>query len=159
MPQPSPLPRFSVPVVVFLALLFAAASTLAPAAAAAQDTGTSTGTIGGRIFDRSSGTPVSGALIQLPGFTVVLSDDDGRFVVQDVPEGEVEVTFEHLAGPFQSCHERFDLSATNTGSTVTHTGTFQLRGGIWTAALAVGPVKQAFEHHVQSHLQALSAEL
>jgi hypothetical protein len=87
---------------------------------------------------------------------------EGRFSYRTVELVTFEpdaVTFEQLAGPFQSCHERFDLSATNTGSTVTHTGTFQLRGGIWTAALAVGPVKHAFEHHVQTHLQALSAEL
>ena len=84
----------------------------------------------------------------------------GRFSYHTVelvifePDG---VTFEHLAGPFKSCHERFDLRATDTGSTITHTGSFRLRGGVWTAALAAGPVKHAFEHHVQLHLRALAA--
>jgi hypothetical protein len=42
----------------------------------------------------------------------------GRFSYRTVELVTFEpdaVTFEHLAGPFRSCHERFDLSATNTG--------------------------------------------
>jgi len=93
----SSLPRPFVPLVVSLLVLATAALTLSPAAAVAQDTGPTTGTVGGRIFDRSSGAPVSGALIQIPEFTVVLSDDQGRFVIEGVPQGEVQVTFEHLA--------------------------------------------------------------
>ncbi len=81
------------PLVVSLLVFVPAALTLSPASAVAQDTGT----IGGRIFDRSSSAPVSGALIRVPGLTVVLSDEEGRFVVENVPPGEVQVTFEHLA--------------------------------------------------------------
>ncbi len=68
------------------------------------------------------------------------------------------VTFEHLRGPFASCHERFDLSRTGGGSVLTHSGTFRLRGGLWTWPLAVGPVKRAFEHHVRTHLEQLRDE-
>ena len=69
------------------------------------------------------------------------------------------VTFEHLAGPFKTCHERFDLVNVGSGSTITHSGSFQLRGGIWTAPLALVPVKSAFEAHVLSHFEAMAAEL
>lgn len=81
------------PIVVAFLVFVTAALTLSPASALAQDTGT----IGGRILDRSSGEPVAGALIHVPGLTVVLSDEEGRFVVENVPPGEVQVTFEHLA--------------------------------------------------------------
>jgi len=86
----------------------------------------------------------------------------GRFSYRTVELVSFEpeaVTFEHLAGPFRSCHERFDIRATDHGSTVTHSGTYQLRGGLWTAPLAFGPVKRAFEQHVVDHLGQLSDEL
>lgn len=69
------------------------------------------------------------------------------------------ITFEHIAGPFSECHERFEFTACPTGTRVTHTGSFRLRGGLWTALLAVGPVKRAFETHVHRHLEALATEL
>lgn len=69
------------------------------------------------------------------------------------------ITFEHLTGPFTECHERFEVTACTTGAQVTHTGSFRLRGGLWTALLAVGPAKHAFEVHVHRHLDALATEL
>lgn len=69
------------------------------------------------------------------------------------------ITFEHLAGPFTECHERFEFTACPNGTRVTHTGSFRLRGGLWTALLAIGPVKRAFETHVHRHLDALATEL
>ena len=69
------------------------------------------------------------------------------------------ITFEHLAGPFRQCHERFQLSATASGTRLTHTGHFVLRGGLWTALLALGPVRSAFEAHVHHHLREVPARL
>ncbi len=69
------------------------------------------------------------------------------------------ITFEHLSGPFSHCRERFQFRPNGEGTRVTHTGTFRLRGGLWTAPLAIGPVKQAFEAHVREHLLAMVAEL
>ena len=69
------------------------------------------------------------------------------------------ITFEHLAGLFRHCHERFQLSATVSGTRLTHTGNFVLRGGLWTALLALGPVRSAFEAHVHHHLRQLPAGL
>jgi hypothetical protein len=40
----------------------------------------------------------------------------------------------------------------------THSGSFSLRGGLWTAALAICPVKKAFETHVRGHFDALVVE-
>lgn len=69
------------------------------------------------------------------------------------------ITFEHLRGPFAACHERFDLTSTATGSRVTHSGTFTLRGGLWTWPFAVLVVRRAFERHVREHLVGLRGEL
>lgn len=69
------------------------------------------------------------------------------------------VTFEHLRGPFATCDERFDLTPTGDGSRLTHSGTFTLRGGLFTWPLAVGPVKRAFERHVQEHMADMADEL
>ena len=69
------------------------------------------------------------------------------------------ITFDHLAGPFLRCHERFQVDPTATGSRITHTGTFRLRGGLWTAPLALTAVRRAFETHVHEHLEALAEEL
>ena len=68
------------------------------------------------------------------------------------------ITFEHLSGPFSQCDERFQFTPVDEGTRITHTGTFQLRGGLWTAPLAIGPVKRAFEAHVHEHLVAMAAE-
>ena len=66
------------------------------------------------------------------------------------------VTFEHLSGPFAECSERFDLlSANDGGTTLVHSGTYRLRGGLFTAPLAFGPAKTAFEGHVRGHLQTM----
>ncbi len=65
------------------------------------------------------------------------------------------VTFEHLRGPFASCHERFQLAPTPTGTRVTHTGTFALRGGLWSWPFGVSVVKPVFEAHVRAHLQQM----
>jgi hypothetical protein len=69
------------------------------------------------------------------------------------------ITFEHLAGPFYECNERFEFAPTPSGTLLTHSGSFRLRGGVWTAALAIGPVKKAFESHVHGHFQNLANEL
>ena len=66
------------------------------------------------------------------------------------------VTFEHIAGPFAECNERFQLTEIPGGTRLTHTGYFRLRGGLWTAPLAVGPVKKAFENHVNGHFQTMA---
>lgn len=71
---------------------------------------------------------------------------------------ENAITFEHLAGPFAECNERFEFAATASGTLLTHSGAFRLRGGLWTAALAIGPVKKAFESHVRRHFQDLVDE-
>jgi hypothetical protein len=68
------------------------------------------------------------------------------------------ITFEHLAGPFAECLERFEFTAMPSGSRLTHTGSYRLRGGLWTAALAFGPVKKAFESHVRGHFENLADE-
>lgn len=65
------------------------------------------------------------------------------------------ITFEHLSGPFSFCHERFALEPIAAGTRVIHTGSFRLRGGIWTAPLALTAVRRAFEAHVREHLLEL----
>lgn len=67
------------------------------------------------------------------------------------------ITFEHLAGPFAECKERFQLTPIPSGTRLTHTGHFRLRGGLWTLLLAVGPVKKAFETHVHGHFETMAA--
>ncbi len=69
------------------------------------------------------------------------------------------VTFEHLAGPFAVCEERFQLDSIESGTQLTHTGQFRLRGGLWTAPLALTGVRRAFEDHVHEHLEALRSSL
>lgn len=68
------------------------------------------------------------------------------------------VTFDHLAGPFSYCHERFSFDPVATGTRIVHTGTFRLRGGVWTAPLALTGVRRAFETHVRRHLEELATE-
>jgi hypothetical protein len=69
------------------------------------------------------------------------------------------ITFDHLAGPFLRCHERFSFDTIATGTRVIHTGTFRLKGGIWTAPLALTGVRRAFETHVRQHLEELATEI
>lgn len=69
------------------------------------------------------------------------------------------ITFEHVRGPFAMCFERFDVTVEGAGSRLKHSGRFILRGGLLTWPLAVGPVKRAFEGHVQRHLEAMAREL
>lgn len=87
----------------------------------------------------------------------------GRFryeTVELVTYGPTTIGFEHLAGPFAQCCERFTLEHTDGGRTrMTHEGTFVLRGGLWTWPLARTAVKRAFEQHVHDHLIALRDEL
>jgi len=68
------------------------------------------------------------------------------------------VTFDHLRGPFASCSERFDVTPRGTGATLTHSGTFALRGGLYTWPLARTAVKWAFERHVSDHMRQLAGE-
>jgi hypothetical protein len=79
--------------------------------------------------------------------------------VEVVRYEDYAITFEHLAGPFYECNERFEFEATPSGTLLTHTGSFRLRGGLWTAGFAIGPVKKAFESHVHGHFQNLASEL
>lgn len=86
---------------------------------------------------------------------------EGKFTfntVEVVRYEDAAITFEHLAGPFAECNERFDFQATPSGTMLTHSGSFRLRGGLWTAPLAIGPVKKAFEAHVRGHFENLAAE-
>lgn len=89
------------------------------------------------------------------------SGTEGPFTfktVELVRYEEDAITFEHLAGPFAECNERFEFAETDAGTRLTHSGSFRLRGGLWTAALAVGPVKKAFETHVRGHFETLVVE-
>jgi hypothetical protein len=86
---------------------------------------------------------------------------EGRFsfrTVEVVTYQTDAITFEHLAGPFAECNERFEFVAVSSGTRVIHSGSYRLRGGLWTGALAFGPVKRAFETHVRGHLEAMAAE-
>ncbi len=90
------------------------------------------------------------------------SGQAGRFTYSTVEIVGFEadaVTFDHLRGPFAACSERFELTATPTGSRLTHRGWFSLRGGLWTWPLAALLVTSAFEQHVRDHLAELQTEL
>jgi len=83
----------------------------------------------------------------------------GRFrydTVEVVSFAETSVTFEHLRGPFATCRERFDAIPSGTGTLLTHSGTFALRGGLFTWPLARTAVKRAFEEHVREHMVLLA---
>ena len=89
------------------------------------------------------------------------SGSEGSFnyeTIEVVRYEEDAVTFEHIAGPFAECNERFQLTEIPGGTRLTHTGYFRLRGGLWTAPLAMGPVKKAFENHVNGHFQTMANE-
>ena len=89
------------------------------------------------------------------------SGDAGRFryrTVEVVSFAPTSITFEHLRGPFATCRERFDASPCGAGTVLTHSGTFALRGGLFTWPLARTAVKRAFEHHVREHMQSLVGE-
>jgi hypothetical protein len=79
--------------------------------------------------------------------------------VEVVRYEDYAITFEHLAGPFYECNERFEFEATPSGTLLMHSGSFRLRGGLWTAGLAIGPVKKAFESHVHGHFRYLANEV
>ena len=86
---------------------------------------------------------------------------EGQFSFKTIELVQYEddaVTFEHLAGPFAECQERFQLTPIDGGTRLTHTGHFRLRGGLWTLVLAVGPAKKAFENHVNGHFQTLASD-
>ena len=87
------------------------------------------------------------------------SGSEGQFSYETVEVVRFEddaVTFEHIAGPFAECNERFQLTEIAGGTRLTHTGYFRLRGGLWMAPLAMGPVKKAFENHVNGHFQTMA---
>lgn len=74
------------------------------------------------------------------------------------------ITFEHLRGPFAACHERFDLTRTDTGTRLVHTGTCQRldvfpAGGLWTWPFARLVVRGTFERHVREHLHSMREHL
>ncbi len=84
---------------------------------------------------------------------------EGKFSYKTVEVVRYEddaITFEHIAGPFAECEERFQLTPIPSGTRLTHTGHFRLRGGLWTLLLAIGPVKKAFETHVHGHFENLA---
>ena len=56
-----------------------------------------TGTVGGRILDRETSQPVPGVLVRVPGVEPTLSDEQGVFILREVPSGQRTLTFEHLA--------------------------------------------------------------
>lgn len=85
----------------------------------------------------------------------------GRFryaTVEVVTFGPTSITFEHLRGPFASCSERFDAAPSGAGTMLTHSGSFVLRGGLFTWPLARTAVKRAFEQHVREHMRLLADE-
>lgn len=105
------------------------------------------------------------------GSDVIAASDDrvvrrfrgraGRFryaTVEVVTFGRASITFEHLQGPFASCSERFDAAPSGAGTILTHSGSFALRGGVFTWPLARTAVKRAFEAHVHEHMRVLAAE-
>ncbi len=51
----------------------------------------------GRVVDRTSGAPVADAVVRVEGRAPVVTDDEGRFLVEGIFPGEVQVTFEHIA--------------------------------------------------------------
>jgi len=98
-------------------------------------------------------------VVAASGDTVVrrFSGQAGHFrysTVEVVRFGPTWLTFDHLKGPFKSCSERFEAVTTPQGAQLTHTGTFSLRGGLFTWPLARTAVKRAFEQHVRDHMQA-----
>ncbi len=86
----------------------------------------------------------------------------GRFrydTIEVITFGPSSITFEHLDGPFARCAELFEFARRTTGTSISHSGTFALRGGLWTWPLARTAVKSAFERHVHDHLASLRDEL
>lgn len=86
----------------------------------------------------------------------------GRFgyhTVEIVTFAPSSVTFEHLVGPFVRCTELFEFARVSAGTSVSHSGSYALRGGLWTWPLSRTMVKSAFERHVHHHLIALGDEL
>lgn len=82
----------------------------------------------------------------------------GRFRYATVELVQFErdaVTFEHLRGPFAACSERFELTAAVGGVRLRHSGTFTMKGGLWTWPFARTIVRRSFQDHVRGHLVAL----
>lgn len=70
-----------------------------------------------------------------------------------------EVGFEHLAGSFHACREKFVLLDEGGGRTrVEHSGTFTMRGGLigWVAGRLV--VRRLFEAHVAEHMRGFGGK-
>ena len=54
------------------------------------------GSLQGTVFDSTANAPLSGATVSLLGTNhQAIADDDGRYVMTDVPAGEFHVTFAH----------------------------------------------------------------
>ena len=66
-----------------------------PIAASGQEL--PTGSVGGKVIDDASGVPVAGVLVELAGMPPALTDDDGIFVIREVPAGARTLTLDHLA--------------------------------------------------------------
>lgn len=85
------LPSYAWTLALALAIVLALA--VPPRAAVAQDTGT----IHGTVTDSASGQPISGAQIAVTGTTVgTLSDDNGAFVLRNVPARSVVVRAQRI---------------------------------------------------------------
>ncbi|RDI74012.1 hypothetical protein Gocc_2109 [Gaiella occulta] len=70
-----------------------------------------------------------------------------------------EIAFEHLAGSFHGCHERFRFLDAGGGRTrVEHSGAFTMRGGLLGWILAVVVVRRLFESHVAEHMRGFGSE-
>lgn len=69
------------------------------------------------------------------------------------------ITFEHLEGPFHSCHERFVLRSEGATSTVCHDGTFTMRWGLagWLFGLIV--VRPLFERLIAGELDRMTGDM
>jgi len=86
--------RFSLPLTL-VALHLAVGISAVPAQA--QGPASGEGRIVGRIVDESTAQPISGAQIYLAGTTIgTLSDMNGRYLIQRVPEGTHDLVTEMI---------------------------------------------------------------
>ncbi len=121
------------------------------------DIGLSPAVVLASMREQFAGSPDDILAIEPDRLVRRFSGSEGRFTYETVEVVRYEndaITFEHIAGPFAECEERFQLTEIPGGTRLTHTGHFRLRGGLWTAPLAAGPVKKAFENHVNGHFRA-----
>ena len=110
--------------------------------------------------ERFAGSPDDILAIEPHRLVRRFSGSEGRFTYKTIEVVRYEddaITFEHIAGPFAECNERFQLTPIRGGTRLTHTGYFRLRGGLWTLLLAAGPVKKAFESHVHGHFETMAS--